>query len=146
MKITRRHVLTGLIAAPAIVSASNIMPVKALAIFATPKPMRLADYLYDGFWFIDGRGRKFGISPVGILTIKPNGECTSRSASYLFEVTGKIGDDGPRLMLNDADHNAYFDHLKAKLSRPWNYGERAIARPWREVMDSANGQSIIREG
>lgn len=62
--------LIGLVAAPSIVRACNIMPVKRVDLnFADPE-ISLFGMHHDGIFWRDSTGRKFSINPVGRISIR----------------------------------------------------------------------------
>src|SRR4029077_11589349 len=73
---TRRSLIVGaasLLAAPAIVRAASLMPVRAYTLWDSL--IDLSDYHYDGFNYIGSDGEKYCVNPVGRFSIKiRNGE------------------------------------------------------------------------
>lgn len=120
----RREFLAGIICAPAIVAATNIMPVKAYKLIQGDGFVRLSDFTYDGFNYVDVLGRKYCESPEGILSVDVRGGKiigqTYKSVTAFFRPGEPLSNEWPvRIgILNDADHMKYISHLHSRRLTP----------------------------
>jgi hypothetical protein len=120
----RRELLKGLIAAPAIVTVCNIMPVRSIERFmGGEKFVRLSDFVYDGFNYVNSAGEKFCGSPEGLLSATIRDDKIVEQSSKVVTAFYKLGpsflEAGGKTIwperigiLSDSDHEKYGQHLK----------------------------------
>lgn len=125
--IERRQFLAGMLAAPAIVSAANIMPVRAMAwLLAEDDGLRLGDLgIYDGNMYRNANGRLFSVSPVGLISISVRNGVVSdsyRPAGAVYEhglppsADAKFGFKQVGI-LRDVDYKQWSRELHERVSR-----------------------------